>query len=411
MKEDRILKIYGCLHLWLFTAGILLILLDVGGLLDIQSAGKLLFLFFPLLVLREVSVRGKKIWGYLGAAVLSGSIFWLLGRNLGESTCFLLGVCFFILLFFYERVSGKREAFFRPSYGCLVAFILEYIFSLAYGLDRLSSVFLILTGCYWLLTLWSKNREGFLEYCEDYENLYRFPKQRIAYGNRLMLVFLTVLTVGCMLHLPCLGIDRGVLAVLELLRKLLAMLLSGNRETGDPESLFPEEMGFQPMTLEPGQETSPLLTAFWEILKKICTAAAGAAAIAGCCIFLYWLYKKYNSQSTENGDILENLDKSEKEEKETLARKKRFRKSVFSRRTPNARIRKYYIQKISREGKPSETYTPWELEEQAGLAEGNKREEFHKLYEQARYGNVPCTQEEARRMKELGRVDFSRKIV
>ena len=136
MKEDRILKIYGCLHLWLFTAGILLILLDVGGLLDIQSAGKLLFLFFPLLVLREVSVRGKKIWGYLGAAVLSGSIFWLLGRNLGESTCFLLGVCFFILLFFYERVSGKREAFFRPSYGCLVAFILEYIFSLAYGLDR-----------------------------------------------------------------------------------------------------------------------------------------------------------------------------------------------------------------------------------------------------------------------------------
>ena len=35
MKEDRILKIYGCLHLWLFTAGILLILLDVGGLLDI----------------------------------------------------------------------------------------------------------------------------------------------------------------------------------------------------------------------------------------------------------------------------------------------------------------------------------------------------------------------------------------
>lgn len=144
-----------------------------------------------------------------------------------------------------------------------------------------------------------------------------------------MLVFLTVLTVGCMLLLPCLGIDRGVLAVLELLRKLLAMLLSGNRETGDPESLFPEEMGFQPMTLEHGQETSPLLAAFWEILKKICTAAAGAAAIAGCCIFLYWLYKKYNSQSTENGDILENLDKSEKEEKETLARKSGLENQFF----------------------------------------------------------------------------------
>ena len=112
MKEDRILKIYGCLHLWLFTAGILLILLDVGGLLDIQSAGKLLFLFFPLLVLREVSVRGKKIWGYLGAAVLSGSIFWLLGRNLGESTCFLLGVCFLSFCFFTKESAENGKLSF-----------------------------------------------------------------------------------------------------------------------------------------------------------------------------------------------------------------------------------------------------------------------------------------------------------
>lgn len=411
MKEDRVLKIYGCLHLWLFTAGILLVLLGVGGLLDEQSAGKLFLLFLPLLAFREVSVRGKKIWSYLGVAVLSGSVFWLLGRNQGESICFLLGICFFILLFFYERVRGKREAFFRPSYGCFVAFILEYIFSLAYGLERLGSVFLILTGCYWLLILWSKNREGFLEYCEDYEKLYRFPKQRIAYGNRLMLVFLTVLTVGCMILLPFLGIDRGILAVLEQLRRLLAMLLSGNREAGDPEPLFPEEMGFQPMMLETGQETSPLLAAFWKILEKICTVAAVAAAIAGCCIFLYWIYKKYNSQTGENGDILERLDRSEQEKKETLKRKKRFTKSVFSGRTPSARIRKYYRQKISKEGKPADIYTPWELEEQAGLPKGREREEFHNLYEQARYGNVPCTQEEARRMKELGRVDFSRKIV
>ena len=72
MKEDRVLKIYGFLHLWLFTVGILLVLLDVGGLLDRESAGKLLFLFLPLLVFREVSVRGKKIWSYLGVAVLFG---------------------------------------------------------------------------------------------------------------------------------------------------------------------------------------------------------------------------------------------------------------------------------------------------------------------------------------------------
>ena len=60
-----------------------------------------------------------------------------------------------------------------------------------------------------------------------------------------------------------------------------------------------------------------------------------------------------------------------------------------------------------REGKPSPVFTPMELEEAAGLPEGEEREEFHSLYEKARYGNAPCSQEEARRMGELERVDFS----
>ena len=406
MKEDRVLKIYGFLLLWLFTVGILLVLLDVGGLLDRESAGKLLFLFLPLLVFREVSVRGKKIWSYLGVAVLFGCAFWFLGRNRGESMCLLLGICFFIFLFFYERVSGNREGFFRPSYGCIAAFVLEYVFCLVCGSEKVSGIFLILTGCYWLLALWGKNRERFLKYCEDYENLYRFPRQRIAYGNRLMLIFLTGLTVGCMFFLPFLGIDRCVWAVLNLLRRILAMLLSGSREAEAPERLFPEDMGFQPMMLEPAQKASPLLEAIWKILERICTVAVAAAAIAGCCAFLYWIYKKYNNQTAENGDILEKLDKSGKEKRESLKLQNRFRRSFFSGWSPNSRIRKYYRQKICRNGKPAETNTPWEMEEQAGMTAGKDREEFHKLYEQARYGNVPCTQEDARRMKGLERVDF-----
>ena len=111
MKEDRVLKIYGFLHLWLFTVGILLVLLDVGGLLDRESAGKLLFLFLPLLVFREVSVRGKKIWSYLGVAVLFGCAFWFLGRNRGESMCLLLESAFLSFYFFMKESAESGRLF------------------------------------------------------------------------------------------------------------------------------------------------------------------------------------------------------------------------------------------------------------------------------------------------------------
>ena len=240
MREDRFLRIYGFLHLWIFTAGILLLLLHAGGAFNLRTGVKLLLLAVPALALREISVRGKKIWSYLGVSALCLAVFWFLGERSWERACLLLGVLFFVFLFFWQRLTDNRDAFFQPSYACLLVFALEYIFSLAYGLDTLGNLFLIFTGCYWLLILWSRNREHFLDYCGDYDRLYRFPKQGIAWGSRLMLIFLTVLSVGCMGLLPFLGIDRGILAVLDLIRRFLAMLLSGAGEETEPEE-FPAE--------------------------------------------------------------------------------------------------------------------------------------------------------------------------
>ena len=59
------------------------------------------------------------------------------------------------------------------------------------------------------------------------------------------------------------------------------------------------------MILEPGGEPSPFLTAMWSILEKILTLAVILGAVAALCAFLFWLYKKYNSQVPDNGDILE----------------------------------------------------------------------------------------------------------
>ena len=406
MREDRILKIYGFLHLWLLAAGILFLPLYAGEGFPPETGAKLLFLAAPELVLREISVRGKKIWSYLGASLLVFALFWFLGEGILEKACFLSGAVFFMILFFWQRLTGNREAFFRPSYVCLLFFALEYIFTLFYDLGKLGNVFLIVAGGYWLLILWSRNREHFLGYCGDYERLYRFPRQGIAYGSRLMLIFLTVFTAGCMALLPVLGIDRGILAVLALIRRGLAILLSGTGEEETPQELPQEEMGPQPMLPETGEAASPFLTALWDILEKLLMLAVILGTLAGICALFYWLYKKYNSQASENGDILEDLESSGMETREKIKRKVSFLSPFLKGRTPRARIRRAYKQKLERLGKPSSLASPEELEDQAGLSPGEKREEFHRLYEKARYGNIPCTQEEAKRMGKLERVDF-----
>ena len=205
-------------------------------------------------------------------------------------------------------------------------------------------------------------------------------------GSRLMLIFLTVLTVGCMGLLPFLGIDRGILAVLDLIRRFLAMLFSGEREEVEPEELLSGERAAQPMILEPGGEPSPFLTAMWSIPGKDPYPGSDPGSSSGPVCLLFWLYKKYNSQVPDNGDILEKLETPEKETRERMKMKGIFVPDFLKPRTPKARIRKAYRRKIEAAGKPSAFASPKELEDQAGIPQGEKREEFHRLYEKARYG-------------------------
>ena len=80
---------------------------------------------------------------------------------------------------------------------------------------------------------------------------------------------------------------------------------------------------------------------------------------------------------------------------------KQGRKEEF--RSPDRKIRRMYKKRIRRtlREKPSGNETPLELEYKAGLYENNEPEKgdidrIHELYEKARYGKEPCTQEEAR---------------
>lgn len=117
MREDRFLKIYGFLHLWIFTAGILLLLLYAGGAFNLRTGVKLLLLAVPSLLLREISVRGKKIWSYLGASALCLAVFWLLGEILGKGLPSSGSPLFCTSVFLAETYRQQRGFF--SAFLCL----------------------------------------------------------------------------------------------------------------------------------------------------------------------------------------------------------------------------------------------------------------------------------------------------
>ncbi len=121
-------------------------------------------------------------------------------------------------------------------------------------------------------------------------------------------------------------------------------------------------------------EPSPFLTAMWDILEKILTLAVILGAVAALCAFLFWLYKKYNSQVPDNGDILEKLETPEKETRERMKKKGIFFVPDFLKsRTPKARIRKAYRRKIEAAGKPSAFASPKGTGRSGGHSPGRKK--------------------------------------
>ena len=257
-------------------------------------------------------------------------------------------------------------------------------------------------GLYWLLILWCRNREQMLLFQQDNRDLYRFPGESIANASRLSLVLLSVATVAGMALFPFSGLDQGIYTLGRLLRRFIAWLLSGGsrepavtlEETKEPEMrapLLPEQ-----------EEASPFWQAFWDILEKVFTVAILLLAVAALCWGLYWLYKKYNARAMDNGDILEVLPKNAPDKREKLEGSKRIGRGLFSTK-PEDRIRRYYRKKIEQNLRPKLSLSPVELEKAAGLSQKEGIEEFHRLYEKARYSGESCSRQEAGKMKDLDR--------
>lgn len=165
-------------------------------------------------------------------------------------------------------------------------------------------------------------------------------------------------------------------------------------ETAEPDYLMEELLQLK----SHAKKTPEWMKKFSELLSTLTLAGIIYAAVK---IVLKAIQRALESFADEEEDEIIFLGKEDSSMTEKKRMLKQDRKEEF--RSPDRKIRRMYKKRIRRtlREKPSGNETPLELEYKARLYENNEPEKgdidrIHELYEKARYGKEPCTQEEAR---------------
>ena len=403
MKPD-LLVIYRFFHTFLLMDSLALMILSFGGDITPLQFTKSLLLFVPILLLYWIVRRFKSLFLFAVSGAASLAVLYFSASTIWERGAFTVCGVFLVLLYFFERAGSGESILVRPSYAGLLVFAGIYIYTLAYHRSTLGTILCINTGVYWLLTILSENRRSLLKLYEQNEKLHRFPRNRIAEGNRIALGGFCALIIAGMVFLPMSGFDNVLKKLGHLFLNMIRKLLAG---LGGAEEMIPDEPQMaEQMPFFPGEfrEASPFWQTFFQILEKVFIFLFLAAAVYLVCRILYGLYKKYHETAFADGDRVEFLSPVKVDKKESLKREKR-RSGLFSARSLGEKIRRCYKRKIesSMEQKIREAFTPEQIEADAGLTNAEGVEEFHRIYEKARYGKEDCRQEEWGRMKELGK--------
>lgn len=303
-------------------------------------------------------------------------------------------------LYFYAR-SKKAECFLEtPEYYYLGLYLLMWFLERQYPSELLKEYAVIGAGCYLLLCMYKTNMDEILQFIDLNEKLERFPEKRLLKSNLLMMGFQTVI-VGCgMFFILSTGADGIFGKVAAILRRFMGWLL-GFLESDADAAGSEVSGGTAIMPIVEAKEQS----AFMEMLLKILDILSWAFVI-GLTLFViykilkkfYQLYLEFDLNSVENGDEIEKIYTVQtKEEKRRLTKQKT--ENLRWDRSPNAKIRKHYKKRVLKDLKepPAPYMTPEEIEQRVDMSV-DKKQVFHTLYEQARYGNVDCSKENVDKM-------------
>ena len=365
--------------------------------------------YLPVIILlSEGQKRTKYAWQFLvcvaAAIILTRAVITQIcssGRmEITLATILTVGAAF---LYFYARAK-KAECFLEaPEYYFLGIYLVMWFLERQYSSVLLEKYAVIGAGCYCLLCMYKTNMDEILKFLNLNDRLERFPERRLLKSNLLMMGFQT-LVVGCGMGIAMsTGADGLFDKIARMFRRFFAWLLRFlESDTANAGSEISGGTAMIPVV--EAEEPS----AFMEALLKILDFFSWVIVIGLTLVVLYKIVKKFyqiylefDMNSVDNGDEIEKIYTVQtKEEKRRL--KKQKSENLRWDRSSNAKIRKHYKKRVlhGRKEKPAAYLTPEEIEQKLSLT-ADEKHVFHSLYEQARYGNVECSKEDAEKMLKI----------
>lgn len=326
--------------------------------------------------------------------------------DLVSKIVFLLLSVIVILIRMVGRVRGSITILEMPHFATVILFGFFYILGAATGKPFFYTLNYYLAFIYMIIALAYMNLtslDGYLAVNRDVQNV---PVKTIGRTNYFMLGGYLLLTLGIMIVMPLLGLDRAVAAFgrgfMRLIR-YLASLRDGEDYVPEmmEESVAEQEQDMGGMGGFPDSNPTPLwLEALYQALTVAISVVVGIVILIAIIYGIYRLVKAFYRPQRENSDEQEFIT-AEEDSREDAPDSNFFTRirEVFDP-SPNVVIRRAYKKRIKKQKKGVIlSMTPDELEEYTGIPEGPERQILHELYEKARYSKAGCDSTDVQRLK------------
>lgn len=389
-----------------------------------QSYVRMLFLLLPLCYLAWVRTYVKNFILFMVMHIPAGFTLLLIRQNMVAESAVVL-VCTLILVILVimlvssvhvGTVGRKTQTAEKYRVNVCPHSALALVLLCGYGVGYYGSYPMLKTmssyelQLYVILYLVHENMENTLDFIHLHRDTANVPIGQMTIINRLMLCLFLLVEGLTMVIVPKLHLEIWLQPLLKGLLALLSWLLSKVKlpEAAEQVEHAASQMGGNPLAgLTDGAATGT----FWILLEQVMKLMAGIVCVVlvvgGIGYLLYHLYKGFYSGKKEDND-----------EKEFLVEDmKWFSRDWFSKRkkeseengTVNQKIRKAYRRYVKKSFKRRESVpaamTPEELletlrEKSGKLSEAECRRACE-IYEQARYGQPECRQEELDEIRHL----------
>ena len=327
-----------------------------------------------------------KLWQFLLCAIALCGLSWLLmGHPFGA-----IATAFCCIFRARARLAEEvvESGLDKPNFLGFSAFAVAFLISAVMENPLLQRLSVFSAALYLLLCLCDRGLRRLDEYLRLNEAMYGLPKkriQRIAGG-----ALAVALILAAALLLPAAGRFSGEWTV-----DLTQRHSTSSVQTSQPEQEETVQPSAGASLAELFGDSKPLFQ-----IPPIVSYLLYAVIVAGLALLIlfsvYRLILSFRRSFTDSRDQVQYLTGEREDEDERSAASAIKRPRVLDR-TPNAVIRRRYRKQVLRAAKepPRPSLTPQEVEAEAGLSVPT----LHALYEKARYGKEPCTNEDVQSLK------------